>query len=198
MRQFQHQQLCDTELILDDKDHNYLGPDLVLDRCRLVFRASANAVTITHLQLLRCDIEVQKKLCNFQMWCAAAIRGCTFRGHYVGNDFGHWPEQHPEGVIENCNLSDAILDGCRFMGCELDSIAFPKWPCFTIPHPHSKLTDVESFQWPGDLRIWATVVADCPTPTVASVNYAPTLAKQFRCSEEEIRNALIQLGDVLM
>lgn len=198
MKHLQKQTLEGTEIMLTDKDQNYLGPDLVLQRCHLILRTNARALTITNVQLLDCQVEAKKKLVNFQMWCGAVIKGCTFRGQFVGNDFGHWTEQHPNGSIENCDFSDAVLDGCRFMDCDIDSIKLPKWPCFTIVYPQRRRSELESLQWPGEVRIWATVVAQSIEITAASVGHAPTLAKQFSCTEEELREALIRLGNVLM
>lgn len=198
MNHLQKQTIEATEFVLTDKDQNYLGPDLVLQRCHLVLRTNAKALTITNVQFLDCQIEAKKKLVNFQMWCGATIKGCTFKGLFIGNDFGHWPEQFPNGSIENCNFSEAVLDGCRFMDCDIGSIKLPSWPCFTILNPYRRRSELESLQWPGELRIWANVIAQNTDITAASVSFAPTLAKQFSCTEDELQEALIRLGDVQM
>lgn len=179
-----------------------MGPELVLRRCRLTLRNSAKCLHIAkNVRIVDCHIEVKKKLINFQSWLAAAITGCTFTGHFVGHSFGHWPDYGvycDNGWIENCDFSAAVLDGCRFMDCNIGSIKLPKWPCFTILHPCSQRSEIESIQWPGELRVWATVIAQSIDITTAIVNHAPGLAKQFSCTEEELREALIRLGNVQM
>ncbi|QDT25651.1 hypothetical protein [Gimesia panareensis] len=198
MNQLQQDTIEDTELVLDDKEQHYLGPSLVLNRCQIILRTNANALTITDVRISDCHIEAKKKLTNFQMWCAAKLRGCTFAGWYVGNDFGHWAEQNPNGAIEDCDFSKAILDGCRFMDCNAESIVFPKWPCFTILHPAQHRKEIELVDWPGTLRIWANVVAASLDITTASVGYAPTVAKQFDSTEDELRSTLEGMNCVKM
>ncbi len=194
----QKQVIENKQLVLTDSVQNYLGPDLVLRRCSLVLRTNARALTITNAQFLDCQIEAKKRLANFQMWCGAVIKGCTFKGRFAGNDFGHWPAQHPNGSIENCDFSDAKLDGCRFMDCNIGSIKLPKWPYFTILHPHNERREVESVEWPGKLRFWAMDLPSQPNVTSGLVEYAPTLAKKFGCTETELQNALTRLSNVLM
>jgi hypothetical protein len=127
MNHFQKQTIEDTELVLTSKDHNYLGPDLTLKRCRLVLRTNARALTINNVELIDCQIEAKRKLVNCQMWRGAVIRGCTFTGVFSGNDFGHWPVQDPNGGIENCDFSNAVLDGCDSILLS-DEIAVGQYP----------------------------------------------------------------------
>lgn len=198
MNHLQKQVIEDAELVLTDKEHTYLGPDLGLHRCRIVLRTHASALTIADVQLLNCQVEAKKKLSNFQMWCGAAIKDCIFRGRFEGNDFGCWPEQHPNGSIESCDFGESILDGCRFMGCNIESIKLPKWPCFTVTNPCNLQNAIESVKWPGKLRFWAIDLPSQPNGTAGLAEYAPTLAKQFDCTEEELREALSCLGNVRM
>jgi len=201
-RIIEKQTLEDVELVLTDKENNYLGPELVLKRCRLTLRTTARCLHIVNnVQVIDCHIEVKKKLANFQSWLAAAVTGCTFTGHLVGHSFGHWPEYGvycENGSIENCDFSGTFLDGCRFMGCDIGSIKLPKWPCFAILHPHKQRREIESVEWPGKLRFWAVDLPNQPEITAGIVGYAPTLTKQLGCTEEELREALTRLGNVLM
>jgi hypothetical protein len=198
MNSLQQKVIVDTELVLSDQVHNYLGPDLVLQRCRVLLRTNSKALTVTEVQFIDCQIEATRKLSNFQMWCSAVIKGCKFSGKFVGNDFGNWHEQHAKGSIANCDFSNAVLDGCRFMDCEIDSIKLPKWPCAAILYPQKQSGRVVSVDWPGKLRLWAQDLVNQPNVTAALVEYAPTLARQFGCTEEELREALRRLENVLM
>lgn len=208
-RVFENQTIEGTELVLTDSDNNYLGPDLVLEKCRLVLKAKAKCLHIPkNVQFVDCEIEVKKKLVNFQDWCSACISGCKFTGYLKGNDFGHWPEcvvyvengalKHRHGSIANCDLSGAVLDGCRFVDCDLGSLKLPRWPCFMIPNPHEQRSKIESVNWPTKLRFWATNVPNQPATTSGLVEYAPSLAKYFDCTIDDLRECLTQLGGVLM
>ncbi len=194
MYHLQQQRLEHAELILTDKEHNYLGPDLVLKGCRVILRTSANALTMTNVKFLDCQFEAKKKLVNFNMWCATELQGCSFAGRFEGNDFGHWPEQHPNGSIKDCDFSGAVLHGCRFIDCDIESIKLPAWPCFTILHPHQLRAELESMQWPGKLKLWIDAVFWSPEKTVAEVYLAPKLAEQFGSNEDELRRTLEQLN----
>ncbi len=200
-RIIENQTLEETELILTDNDNNYLGSDLTLRHCRLILRTTARLLHIVNnVQIIDCQIEVKKKLANFS-WLAAAISGCTFTGHYVGHEFGHWPDYGvncENGSIADCDFSEAVLDGCRFMDCDISSIKLPKWPCFTILNPHERRNEIEAIEWPGRISVWATDLPNQPNITSAIVDYAPTLAKQFNCAEDELREALSSLGNVIM
>jgi hypothetical protein len=155
-------------------------------------------VTINDAEFLDCEIVSPKRLVNFQDWCGAVIKGCRFTGRFVGNDFGHWPEQASNGSIENCDFSAAVLDGCRFVGCDINTIELPKWPCFAVLYPHNLLREVGTVEWPGKLGIWEGVLAKQPEITVALVEHAPSLAKEFNVRESDVRSILFRLGNVRM
>lgn len=190
--------LENSAIVLTDEVHNYLGHELVLNNCDLTLRLTSRALTIVDVRFVNCRIRTTKRLVGFQMWCGAVITGCKFTGQYRGNDFGNWPDQHHRGAIENSDFSDAILDGCRFFGCNIDSLKFPKWPCFVISHPHSRKTDFQSFSWPKTLQVWAEVMTQSPDNVSATVDFAPRLAKQFGSTEDELRESLIKFGGVRM
>lgn len=193
----QHQSLEAAELILTDKEHNYLGPGLLLKGCRVVLRTSAKALTMTNVKFLDCQFEAKKKLVNFNMWCATDLQGCSFAGCFEGNDFGCWPEQYPNGSIKDCDFSGAVLDGCRFIDCDIESIKLPAWPCFTILHPHQRQAELESIAWPGKLEHWFGGILWSPAKTAAVVGYAPELVKKFGSNEDELRRTLEQLNGIL-
>lgn len=89
MNHLQQQTLEDAEMILTDKEHNYLGPDLVLKGCRVILRTSAKPLTMINVKFLDCQFEAKNKLVSFNMWCAPDLQDCSFVGRFEGNDFGH-------------------------------------------------------------------------------------------------------------
>lgn len=198
MNHLQQQTLEDAELILTSKEHNYWGPDLVLKGCRIMLQTSARALTMRNVKFLDCQFEAKKKLVNFKMWCATELQGCSFVGRFEGNDFGHWPEQHPDGSVKDCDFSGAVLDGCRFIDCDIESIKLPAWPCFTILYPHQRQAELESTAWPGELEHWFGGLSWSPEKTAAVVGYAPELVKKYGSNEDELRNILIQLNGILI
>jgi len=137
MIHLQNQEIENSEIVLEGKEYQYLGPNLVLKNCRIVIRLSARSLTITEVKFVGCQIDAKRKLINCQEWCRNSIRQCTFTGTYSGNDFGHWDS--PLGELQDCDFSKAILDRCRMMDCDVKSIRFPRWPCFTVLQPGSAL-----------------------------------------------------------
>jgi len=196
MKHWQKQVLKDTELILNDKEHNYLGPNLVMENCRVVLPRSARAITIFDARFHGCSFETNKKFKSFHDWCAAELISCSFSGYYEGNDFGYWEKVSQNGKIKGCNFSAAILDGCRFFECDIDSIVFPLWPCFTILNPHRITQKLEATTWPGELEHWFGGISLSPKNTLAIVGYAPELIKKNGSSEDELRIVLEQFPEI--
>lgn len=198
MNHLQKQVIEDAELVLNGTEHNYLGPELVLRNCRIVLRTSARSLTLSGVTFLDCHVEAKKKLVNFNMWCATDLQGCSFEGHFVGNDFGHWKEQYRNGNIADCDFSKAVLDGCRFLGCDINSIKLPTWPCFSVLHPRHNQVELASIDWPGRFNLWSEVLTESPEITSAVVGYTPELVKLLGGNADELRETLGQLSCVRM
>jgi hypothetical protein len=200
-RLLEKQVIADEEIVLTDDNLNFLGPEVTVKRCRLVIRCTSRYLHIENAQLLDCVIEAKKKLANLAEWCEAVIRGCTFTGHFHGNDFGHWPDRtapRPSGSIEDCDFSAAILDGCRFMRTDMSTIKLPRWPCFTILDPRKNGQEIIALPWPKTMQVWAQCAADDLEESSALVYHAPSLVNRYGCNEDEIRNALERFSGVIM
>ncbi|MCY1080975.1 hypothetical protein [Archangium lansingense] len=191
-------------LELTDKNSLYfLGPNLTLRNCTVVLKVSARNLIIIGAQFTDCTFEVKQELKNHQQWLKASLKGCRFKGRLSGCDFGHWPEygNEPEyklGAIEDCDFSEARLDGCRIMGCDPRTLTFPKWPCFTILDPVGRASELSRVKWPG--RFGRVVVENLhkrPSATRSLTEYAPTIARQFETTPEEIK-AVIEQFDFIV
>ena len=183
-------------LELTDKDSLYfLGPDLRLERCHVVLRVAARNLLIRRgSRFIGCHFEAKQELKNHQDWVFASLEGCRFQGRFSGCDFGHWPgyaEGSESGSIEDCDFSQAQLDGCRFMGCDPRTLQLPRWPGFTILHPRQNAPALRAVQWPG--LFGSVVVEDLhnePPHTVATTFHAPTVAKRLETTPEALEAAL--------
>lgn len=193
----EHRSIDNESIILDNSVVHFLGPKLTLTTCTVDLRLSGRQLAIVEAELVDCHIKVRRTLKNFP-WCDASLRGCRFTGTLSGHDFGHWPDLYaPNGGIRDCDFSAAILDGCRFIECDIDSITLPTWPCFTIINPIARAADMLAIQWPGRLGILGEIYADSPPPGIVAVtHHAPTLVKGLGGTEEELKKALDSLGDV--
>jgi hypothetical protein len=201
---YEDQELENERLELTDKGSMYfLGHNLTLKNCTLVLKVPARQLFIDQVRFINCTFEVKQELKNHQDWIRATLKGCRFKGRLSGCDFGHWPEygSDPEyqlGSIEDCDFTEARLDGCRFMGCDPTTLRFPKWPCFTFLDPIRRAPELRSAKWP---ELFGKVVVEKlhkqPPRTMALTEHAPTVAKQLETTEEELR-AVIEKFDCIL
>ncbi len=199
----ENKEMENERLELTDKTaHYFLGPNLTLRRCTLVLKVSARCLFFDRVRFIDCTFEVKQELKNHQAWIMASLKGCRFKGRLSGCDFGHWPS-YPgraweHAAIEDCDFTEARLDGCRFMGCDPHTLKLPPWPCFTILDPIQRAPELRSIKWPD---LFGELVIDTlhkqPPATSALALFAPAEAKRFETTEEELR-ALIEKFDCIV
>ncbi|MFL5358125.1 hypothetical protein [Archangium sp.] len=201
---YEDQQLENERLELTDKGSMYfLGHNLTLKNCTLVLKVPARQLFIHGVRFIDCTFEVKQELKNYQQWIGASLKGCRFKGRLWGCDFGYWPEygSDPEyqlGSIEDCDFTEARLDGCRIMGCDPATLRFPRWPCFTILDPIRRSRELNSVQWPGGFRpVYVEGRYRDPPSTRAVTFYAPTVAKRRETTEEELRAVIEQFDGIV-
>ncbi|MFE8602481.1 pentapeptide repeat-containing protein [Archangium violaceum] len=181
--------------LTDNKEGNYyLGPNLTLRRCTVVTRVSAGWLHILPTRFIDCTIQVKQELKNHD-WSRAFLKGCRFTGRLAGCDFGHrlpddWPPGRENGGIEDCDFTEARLQGCRFHGCDMRTLRLPPWPCFTILDPIGKSQELNSLKWPGRSHIIVVSLHTDPPSTVAVTYHAPTVAKRYGTTPEELKSVL--------
>ena len=201
---YEDQELENERLELTDKGSMYfLGHGLTLKNCTLVLKVPARQLFIHGVRFIDCTFEVKQELKNYQQWIGASLEGCRFKGRLSGCDFGHWPEygSDPEyhlGSIEDCDFSEARLDGCRFMGCDPATLRFPKWPCFTILDPIHRAPELRRVKWPGSFGdVTVELFHKQPPRTTALTLFAPAMARRHETTEEELR-AVIEQFDCIV
>jgi hypothetical protein len=197
MIQFSDQEIANERLVLDSATElYYLGHNLTLRDCTLIIKVPARALVIARTRFIGCTIEVKRQLKNFR-WQSVFLKGCSFKGSFSGNDFGEWPSAPGQGGIEDCDFSEARLDATRFLGCDVRSLRFPRWPCFTIFDPVSRWRELSAFSWPAKMGcVLVEGFAESPASTVALTFSAPDLAKRYDTTPEAIRAVLKQLDGV--
>ena len=174
----------------------FLGPNLTLRNCTLVLRVPVRDLIIPQAQFINCTIDIKKELKNLR-WEHATIKGCRFTGRLSGNDFGRWPYSlKAPGSIEDCDFTEARLDGCRFVGCDINTIRLPSWPCFTILDPVRRSRELNAITWPGLMGVGIKGFAEYPESTAAITDWAPGVARWAGCTEAEIRAVIEQLDGV--
>ena len=198
MIQFRDREIANERLVLDSPTElYYLGHNLTLRNCTLVIRIPAKALVIARTRLIGCTIEVKRQLKNFR-WESALLKDCQFKGSFSGNDFGEWPSAEGQGSIEDCDFSQARLDATRFLGCDIRTLRFPSWPCFTILDPVRRWRELSAHTWPTQIGpIVVEGFAESPATTAALTFSAPELAKRYGTTPEAIRAVLEKLDGVV-
>ena len=199
---YKDKELENERLELTDKGSLYfLGSNLTLRNCTLVLKVSARNLFLDGVRFIDCTFEVKQELKNHQQWVFASLKGCRFKGRLSGCDFGRWPgyaEGWEHGSIEDCDFSEARLDGCRFMGCDPSTLRFPKWPCFTFLDPIRRAPELCGVKWPG---IFGDVVIEKlhkqPPSTRALTLFAPVEARLLETTPEALQ-AVIERFDCIV
>jgi hypothetical protein len=200
---YEDREIENERLELTDKGSLYFfGSNVTFRNCTLVLKVSSrNLLFDEGTRFIDCTFEVKQELKNHQQWVFASLKGCRFKGRLTGCDFGHWPDYSKRaghGSIEDCDFSEARLDGCRVMGSDPATLRFPKWPCFTILDPIERAPELRSVKWPG---LVGSVTMDelhtQPAPTRALTYYAPSIAKRLKTTEDELR-AVIEQFDCIV
>ncbi|WNG18222.1 hypothetical protein [Cystobacter fuscus] len=201
---FKNQEIANERLELTDKNSLYfLSTGLTLRNCTVVLKVPASRLVIKQATFIDCTFEVKQELKNYQQWISASLKGCRFKGRFSGCDFGHWPEYGSDpwfqfGSIEDCDFSEARLDGCRIMGADPATLRFPKWPCFTLLDPIGRARELNSVEWPGGFRpIIVEGQYRDPPCTRAVTLYAPALAKRRETTEEAFK-AVVEQFDCIV
>ncbi|WP_341679300.1 hypothetical protein [Niveibacterium sp. SC-1] len=153
-----------------------LGPALELDHCHVVSRCRERMLVVPGLTMRGGSFEQKVQLTNFQ-FSDAHFQGVRFEGKYVGCDFGDW-DSVAQASISDCDFSAAVLDACRFLNCQPETIRFPPWPCFAIFHPHAAASTVASKNWPDELEVVLDTYRDALPACAAIVRDARKLARE--------------------
>ncbi|HEX5754074.1 MAG TPA: hypothetical protein VFZ09_48270 [Archangium sp.] len=178
----------------------FLGPNVTFRRCTLVFSVAARWLHLLSGKLIDCTIQAKSELTTLP-WATMNLRGCRFKGRFAGNDFGFrqdLDDSSRSGRIEDCDFTDARLDGCRFFNCDMSSIRLPRWPCFTFMDPRGHAVELGRCEWPGRFGNLIERLATIPEGTVAVTWHAPTVAERMDTTGEELRAALERAPGIFM
>lgn len=184
-------ELFEKEITLAADEVNCLGPQLVLENCTIRSACDHDTLKIVGLQMSGGNFIQHKRLTNFQFDGAQFI-DVKFSGNFIGCDFGDW-ETSDRSSVSGCDFSDAVLDACRFLNCDMQGILLPEWPCFTILHPWEARSVVLSRNWPRELGITLDVYTDNDPECVAACGNAEIHAKKNQISLDECRKLLMLL-----
>jgi hypothetical protein len=146
------------------------------------------------------DVIAVKRQRDYPLFTARFINS-RFHGVFSGIDFGrsHNTERDGDfGAIENCDFTNATLDGCRFVNADVSTLTFPRNGHAVLIEPFRRAADVAAITWPGHLGKYMEICTSRPESFNALVMHLPSLAHLVRCAEGEAKDALQKFGGVVM
>jgi hypothetical protein len=191
---FKHIKLVGECISLSDDAVNFLGPELTLQDCIVNSDCSGRAISESGVRMYGGCFSQLRPLHN-HAFERAHFNGVKFSGAFVGCDFGNW-DSLEIGSIENCDFSEALLDGCRFLRCNPETIIFPQWPYFTILNPSNARDFVLSQNWPKKFLIKLDIYTDVDPECVACVGDAIRLSKDCQLELSEMKKLLMSVPSI--
>lgn len=183
-----------------------IGCELV--NCTLTI--SNKLLSIYRCRLSNCTI-IQKNLLKNVHAFGNHYEGCTFKGKFLGVDFGRNPWIDPItkaydqlGQLIDCDFTQATLDMCRFFGVDVHRQKFAPWPQFVVPYERELAASKLERNWPGQFARFLSLSKDedpalsAITGTVDYFAHNKKKNRGFGLTEEELRQALLDVGGVLM
>jgi Pentapeptide repeats (8 copies) len=198
---YKDQEIVGERLELPKGPLYWLGPNLTLRDCTLVISVASRWLTLMSGQFIDCSIQAKSELKN-KRWARMNFKGCRFKGRFRGNDFGFVEDDLDKwrlGGIENCDFSEAMLDGCRFYNCDMSTIRLPRWPCFTFMDPVRRAAELAREAWPGSFGpVIIEGLSTQEASVVALTYHAPSVAERRGTTAEALRAVLERVPSVVM
>jgi hypothetical protein len=184
--------ISNEKIILAGEDIPSLGPNLVLENCEVV--SNETELIFAGFKMIGGQF-VQQVPLEDHRFKFGHFSGVKFSGIFSGCDFGDW-ESNERSSIENCDFSGAMLDGCRFLNCEVETLVLPKWPCFTLVNPSGTRKFVQSKEWPAKIASYLDFCTDEDPECVAVCDDAARVAKKNSLSLSEFRDILLTVPSI--
>lgn len=178
----------DSVIRLEGDLATVLGPNLELNNCVVESFVDGRGIIFAGVVMYGGVFDQRVRLSNFH-FSRAVFDAVKFKGRYSGCDFGDWDDVVIPG-ISRCDFSDAVMDGCRFLNCDMADIVTPKWPCFGWMHPAAARDFVMSKSWPKGVGLILDISTDIDPECVAIVLDASVIAKDSNLPLEQLRPML--------
>ncbi|MEJ5149503.1 hypothetical protein [Comamonas sp. MYb396] len=175
----------------------------ILENCHIIVDTKDNVIGIRHSKLFNCTLEFNRKLKNARLVSCDYIN-CTFKGKFDGVDFGRWPAPNPLtkqmdelGDVIDCDFTQSTLDLCRFFGVDIQRQKFAPWPQFVVPRENDLAASKLDRVWPGQFAQYLGLIQGDHPATTALTGLCKDFIKRYAITEEELLQALDDIGGVI-
>lgn len=187
--------ISNERVLLSNVEVNQLGPDLVLEECEVFSNCEEKALVMSGVRMRGGRFVQQDRDLVDCQFDRVHFDGVKFVGRFIGCDFGDW-DSTDKASIARCDFTDAVLDDCRFLNCDVETLALPKWPCFAIVNPAEARDFVMGNAWPAKTRITLDVYTDVDPECTASLGDASRMAKRDGIALEDLRERLLAIPGI--
>jgi hypothetical protein len=191
------------ETILVGDEGAYVLLRCTLENCRILVDTKDNSIGIMNSKLTNCTLEFKHKLKNAQLVSSDYIQ-CSFKGKFDGVDFGRWPAPNPLtkqmdelGDVVDCDFTQATLDLCRFFSVDIHRQKFAPWPQFVVPREKELAASKRDQAWPGKFAQYLSLIQGDHPATSAIAGSRNDFMKRYAITEEELAQALDDIGGVI-
>jgi hypothetical protein len=174
-----------------------------LQNCHLVLDSAGSYARIFRSKLHRCTVEAKRKMKNTSFFGCDFI-DCSFKGKYYGVDFGRspWPDDVTKqfdqyGELIDCDFTQATLDLCRFFSVDINRQTFAPWPQFVVPAERRLTAFHMNRSWPGKLGSYFALAKNQDQALTGLSGTAADFIRHYAVSEEELMQALNDIGGVI-
>lgn len=185
----QNQSISSKDIIINDEDHNVLGPELFLDKCHVKNLSASESLVLIGVTITNSYFEQIVPLVNFHFE-GAHFKNTKFSGVFSGCDFGDWDSPERSSISE-CDFSNAELDGVRFINCDMQNIKLPSWPFFAITPSPEAIAFVKENDWP--VRLGSTLKIYTGAECSAVIGNAKRLAQKNKLTLSQMKELITKI-----
>ncbi|WP_230659876.1 hypothetical protein [Psychrobacter sp. I-STPA10] len=199
MNRFRDKTITDEDIIINSEFRVSLGPNLTLVNCSIINKHTARDISFIDTEMIGGIFHTKKRLTNWQQH-RVTFEGVTFKGNFLGCDFGGRPDQEESshyGLVKDCDFSQANMHLCRLFNADIESIKFGRWPYFTIINLEQAVAQIRKLDVPNALAI-SLDFSDEPEGTSAVLSNAELIAKKQGVDIEIIKGLVSQIDSVIM
>ena len=135
------QTISNQTLVFDSKCIYFLGPELILQNCELIIKTAASNFLNCGVEFHNCTIVFKRKFAGMR-WDKSKFFNCKFIGEFGGNIGNGILGVDYVCEIRDCDFSECILNGVRFIEVDMATIKLPRWPCVTIFNPYHHIQEL--------------------------------------------------------
>ena len=183
-----NQSLQGETINIASKENFVLRNGSVLRDCQITNRATSRYLLFARSVIEGGSFSTKVRLSEV-IWLDMKLHGVSFKGKFVGNDFGTRAETYENlGEIRDCDFTEASVHYCRFFNCDIASNKFAP-NHLIMPRNSTTSNALLTLSWPEQFRGLAGIFAEHIDDLSFDTVDISLLAKEEKTTEGEIRQA---------